>query len=383
MITSEDKAAVAAALEGPLLTQGPQVADLENEFAETVGARFVVSCSNGTAALHLVYLGLGVGPGAGVIVPEITFLATANAARMCGAPVWFADVDPDTGLMTASTLAAAIDSAPFPIAVATPVHLAGRPCNMPELADVARSRGVELVEDACHAPGAVYADRAGTPHRVGACTHSRAATFSLHAIKHIAAGEGGLIATSDKALADHLMLLRSHGIIRDRNSWISPPEEPEAPWYYEMHELGWNYRLTEIQAALARSQLKRLKASVERRQEISEIYNSLLAEESRLTPPSSLPSGWTNARHLYPICADFGESVPLRGEVMQRLAEHGVGSQVLYIPVSQQPYYRSRGLKCGPGAHKYYNRTLAIPMYEALTAEDQVEIISLLKRAIL
>ena len=377
-VLAEDIAAVTGVLETPMLTQGPHIPSLEKRFCNAVSAAHSVACNNGTAALHLAYMGLELGADRGIIVPAVTFLATANAAQMCGAPVHFADVDPATGLVTPETLEAALDTAPFPIAAAAVVHLAGRPCDMVGLKAVADERDCVLVEDACHAPGAVYGDETGQTHKVGACTHSAEAVFSLHAIKHIAAGEGGIVTTADDALADRLRLLRNHGMTRNPAEWTSAPEE-DAPWYYEMQELGWNYRLTDIQAALAASQTTRLLAGINKRQEIADRYETLLGDDNRITLPGPVAPGWQHAWHLYPIALEFGSAVGPRAEIMKALAQSGIGTQVHYIPVNAQPYYQRQGARPLPGATAYYQRTLSIPMYETLTAEDQHEIVEILK----
>jgi len=373
-VTDADISAVVASLRGTQLTQGPKLAAFEATLASVLGARHAVACNSGTAALHLAYLALGLGPDRGLLTSPITFLSTANAARMCGAPVAFADVSPETGNLTPDTLAAAFDTLTIPAAAVTAVHLAGRSCDMPALRALTASRGVPLVEDASHAPLATYSDQTGSKYRVGACAHSDIAVFSFHAIKHIAMGEGGALLTNDDRLAQRARLLRSHGMTRDPADWRAAPE-PHAPWYYEMHEVGWNYRACEMQCALGLSQLRRLEDGIARRRAIAARYDALLVGANYLkVPPPDDGHVW----HLYPLAIDFAAIGKSRGEVMRALAARGIGSQVHYIPLYGQPYYRNGNHRTLPNAEAYYASTLSIPMYLGLSEADQCEIVAAL-----
>ena len=368
-VTSDDLAAITRAAGGQFLTQGPMVEAFERALCARLGGREAVVCNSGTAALHLIYMALGIGPTAGLLTTPVTFLATASAARMCGAPVGFVDVDLKTGLMTPETLAAAFNEAAFPVKAVAVVHLGGRVADLAGLSAVAARHGAVIVEDACHAPGASYIAN-GKRHSVGACAHSIAATFSFHAIKHVTMGEGGAVLVNDSALARSMRMLRSHGIIRDAADWIDPPE-PNAPWYYEMHEIGWNYRADELACALGLSQLGRLDVGLERRRELVAAYKKLLGDIDALRLPECPIDPAAHAWHLYSVAIDFARLGRSRGQVMRDLASRGIGSQVHYIPLSHQPYYRPFTNRKLPGADAYYARTLSLPLYPALTYADQ------------
>ena len=380
-LTEDDIQAAVEVMRTPMLTQGNRGPEFEAAFSQAVGAKYTVASANGTAALHLAYMALGIGPEAGVIVPAITFLATANAARMCDAPVHFADVDEQSGCITPETLEQALRDCPFPVRAASVVHLAGRPCDMARLKTVADQYGCLLVEDACHAPGAYYCDQDGLEYSTGACAHSAAAAFSFHAIKHISSGEGGCTTTADPGIADAMARLRTHGMVRDPQLLIDQPEA-HAPWYYEMHELGWNYRLTEIQVALALPQVQRLKDNIAKRQKLADRYDQLFAGDNRIGCAVPVDPGGQHAWHLYQIRVPFEREAPSRGEVMRRLAEKGIGTQVHYIPLPRQPYYRALDAVNLPGAEAFYASTLSIPMYESLDPADQAEIVAKISQAI-
>lgn len=353
-------------MRGQFLTQGPKLALFETALAEKLGAKHAVVCNSGTAALHLAYLALELGPERGLLTSPLTFLSTANAARMCNAPVAFADVDPLTGNMTSDTARAALERANIPVAALTVVHLGGRACDMVGLKKIAAERGIALVEDASHAPLARYRGERDESYSVGACAHSDVAAFSFHAIKHLAMGEGGALLTNDDRIAARARLFRSHGMTRDMASWTEAPE-PDAPWYYEMHEIGWNYRASEMQCALGLSQLARLDEGIDRRRAIARRYGELLAGMNHLTLP---PADGGHVWHLYPVAIDFDAIGKTRGEVMKELAGRGVGTQVHYIPLNRQPYYKDTPNGVTPGADAYYRRTLSIPMYPTLSDGD-------------
>jgi dTDP-4-amino-4,6-dideoxygalactose transaminase len=370
-ITDADIKMVTSVLAGEnqYLTQGMHLSCFESELAERFGAKFAVVCNSGTAALHMAYKGLGVGPDAGVVTSAVTFLATANAARMCNAPVAFADVDPNTGNVSADTMAKAIERADFPVKVLAPVHLGGRPCDMVALRDLAAANGCALVEDASHAPGAVYRDHDQTTFQIGACAHSDAATFSFHAIKHVAMGEGGAVLTNDADVAERAALLRNHGMIRNPDEWIAQ-SDPDTPWYYEMHDIGWNYRADEMTCALGRSQLRRFGESNENRRALANLYYDTLDQVGALTLPERPKVEDEHAWHLFAAKIDFDEIGRSRGAVMRSLSELGIGTQVHYIPLYRQPYYTGLEIQDFPGAEQYYANTLSLPMYNQLGAED-------------
>lgn len=379
-IDDDDVAAVAAALRSDFLTTGPRVGAFESAFASATGATHAVACNSGTAALHLAMLALDLGPGQGVIVPSMTFLATANAVRMTGADVVLADVDPDTGLMTPETLADAITKANatgLKLKAAIPVHLNGQICDMERLHRVARDHGLCLVEDACHALGTPGI--AATPHSLMAC-------FSTHPVKAIATGEGGMVATADATLAERMRRLRNHGMIRAPEAFedraLAFEGDRPNPHYYEMHEIGWNYRIPDILCALGMSQLKKLDRFWCRRAELAALYDRLLrplAPALRPVPHAGRPHGW----HLYPVLVDFAGIGTSRARFMETLAAEGIGTQVHYIPVHRQPYYRRRyGELALPGAEAYYARCLSIPMFPSMTDTDAERVAQALGRLI-
>lgn len=369
-IDDADVAAVAAALRSDYLTTGPLVGQFEAAFAKASGANHAVASNSGTAALHLAMLALGLGPDDAVIVPTVTFLATANAVRMTGAEVVFADVDADTGLLTRATLRSATARVgKRRLRAAVPVHLNGRVCDMKALVQEANSAGFVLIEDACHA--------LGVPD-IGACAHSFAACFSTHPVKAIATGEGGVTTAKDGAVARHMLELRSHGMVRDASRFqrrdLGMAGDLPNPWYYEMPEFGWNYRMPDVLCALGLSQIGKLAGFQRRRREIAALYDQLLAPLAphlRPVPHRDAAHGW----HLYAVLVDFAALGKSRASVMRGLAARGIGSQVHYMPVHLQPYYAARyGAIDLPGALDYYDRCLSIPFYPTLTDDDAARV---------
>jgi len=378
LIDEDDIAAVVEAMRSELLAQGPRVAAFESALAERVGAAHAVACSSGTAALHLALAGLSLRPGDVCVVPPITFLSTATAALFCGAEVLFCDVDPDTGLMTPQALSQTLSRARAlgaRVRAVLPVHLSGRLCDTAALASVAREAGAVLVEDACHALGS--RDAAG--RFAGGCADSLAATFSFHPVKTIAAGEGGMVTLNDPELADRLRRLRNHGVTREAARMDQPGSFAESgapnPWSYEQLELGFNYRMNEMEAALGLSQLGKLDRFVDRRAALAARYDRLLAPFAPLVRPVATPAGQDPSLHLYTVLIDFAAVGQDRADVMTALVARGVGVQVHYIPLYRQPYFRARyGDMRLPGAEAYYRRVLALPLFPAMsdTHVDQV-----------
>ncbi|MFS2318269.1 UDP-4-amino-4,6-dideoxy-N-acetyl-beta-L-altrosamine transaminase [Maricaulis sp. D1M11] len=362
-IDPADIDAVTDVLRSGWLTTGPAVERFETAFSQTLEGANAVSCSNGTAALHLALAGLGIGPGDQVIVPAITFAATANAALYCGARVVFADVDPLTGLMRPVDLAEALERADGPVRAVMPVHLAGQCQDMAALAAQARAAGASCVEDACHALGSMQGDRP-----VGACAHSDAACFSFHPVKTIAAGEGGMVTTRDPDLARRMSQLRSHGVEREPDRFRGNAAEP---WRQEMQALGWNYRLSDIHAALALSQLARLDIFRVRRQALADHYDACLADQNRIGALVRTQPAAQTCLHLYPVRIDFADLGTDRTAVMTALRARGIGSQVHYIPVPDMPYYAETfGTQAPPGAARYYANTLSLPLYSDMELSD-------------
>jgi UDP-4-amino-4,6-dideoxy-N-acetyl-beta-L-altrosamine transaminase len=373
-IEADDIAAVAEALQADFLTTGPLVERFEAAFAERVGAAHAVACANGTAALHLAMLALDLAPGEAAIVPATTFLATANCVRYVGAEVVFADVDPESGLMTPETLAAAMDRLDGRrLRAVLPVHLRGEACELPALEAIARDAGAVLVDDAAHAIGTTL-DLPSGPETVGDGRRAAMTTFSFHPVKTICTGEGGMVTTRDPALAARLRTLRSHGMVRTA-------EGP--PWWYEMPEIGFNYRLPDLLCALGLSQLAKLERFAARRQALAAAYAEALAPLAPLVRPAASPP-WSRAvPHLMTVLIDFAAAGRDRSFVMDALRAKGVGSQVHYIPVHRQPYYQARyGALELPGAELWYARALSLPLYPAMADGDVERVVGALAEAL-
>ncbi len=386
VVDDADIAAVVEVLRSPWLTTGPAVAAFEADIMSATGAAHAVVCANGTAALHLAALALGLGPSDTAIVPAITFAATANAVRYTGADVVFADVDPDTGLARAADFEAALAiarKAGRTVRAMFPVHMAGQCERLDEIAAVARRNGLAVVEDASHALGTAYRET-----RIGDCSYSDMTTFSFHPVKTITTGEGGAVTTRSPELAEKLRLLRSHGIEREPARMHRPELAFDAsgapnPWYYELHELGFNYRICDIQAALGSSQMKKLAAFVAQRARIVACYDRLL---SPLVPHLRMMGRVkqvTPSWHLAVALIDFVAIGKSRAELMAWLKKTGVGTQVHYVPVPYQPYYASREFGTAyPGAAAWYDRCLSLPLFPAMSESDAERVAGALIEAI-
>lgn len=361
-IEDDDVAAVVEVLRSPHLTTGPAVERFEAALAGATGAEWAVAVSSGTAALHAACFALGVGPGDEVIVPALTFVATANCARFLGAEPVFADVDPETGLMD-------LDSAASKLSPRTkliiPVHLTGASVDVPALRAALGPRDVHVLEDATHAIGG----RRGEDS-VGACADGATlAAFSFHPVKHVTTAEGGAVTGRDPALRDRMRLFRSHGLERDPERLDHPAP---GPWYYEQQLLGHNLRLSDLQAALGVSQLGKLARFVERRRALAARYDARFEGHTRVRPVAVGRAREQSAYHLYSVLLDLPGGLPERAALMRRLHAAGVGTQVHYIPLSHHPYYRARGHRPEdyPGAEAYYARTLSLPLYPTLTEAE-------------
>ena len=371
LITDEDIQAVVETLRSDYLTQGPRIPEFEKKFAEYLGCKHACMVSNGTAALHLCAMALDIKPGDKVITTPITFVASANGFRYLGADIVFCDIDCKTFLMDLNKLEEILKASPKGTYKAVvPVDFAGYPIDEERLHNLALEYGFKVVVDACHAPGGSWTDSKGEMQMIGNCKYADLTVFSFHPVKHIAAGEGGAITTNDDELYRKVALYRTHGITKD-------PElltQNDGGWYYEMQELGYNYRITEFQAALATSQLSRLDWSIERRNEIAKKYDEALQNLPILTPYRQ--ECITHAFHLYII-----EVHPTRRKALyDYLRAHNIFSQVLYIPAHTMPYYKSLGHKDGecPVAEDYYKRCLALPMYPSLTDKEQQYVIDII-----
>lgn len=381
LIEPDDVAAVVEVLTGGHLAQGPCVAAFESALAAKVGGAHGVASASGTSALHLALAALGIGPGDLCIVPAITFLSTATAARFCGAEVVFADVDPITGLMTVETLRAAAARAGRQVAAALPVHLGGRMCDMRALAEVAGEIGCVLVEDACHALGSRRAGEAA-----GGSRYSAASVFSFHPVKTIACGEGGMVVTNDLALAEHMRRLRNHGVTHDQALMVDPELSLDAeghrhPWSYEQLELGFNYRMTDLEAALGLSQLGKLDRFVGRRAHLAALYDQLLVPLRDRVRTAPAAADEAPSLHLYAVHIDLEGLGLTRDDLMRALATDGIGTQVHYIPVYRQPYFSARyGPQRLAGAEAYYADILALPVFPGMEDDDVRRVVAALGR---
>ena len=361
-ISEEDIAAVTETLKSDFLTQGPKIGEFEKKFAAYIGSDFAVAVSNGTAALHLCALALNVNEDSKVITTPITFAASANCVRYCGGEVVFADIDPETALIDIDQVKSLLEASPKGTYHGIiPVDFAGYPVNLEHLRKLADEYNLWIVEDACHAPGGFFTDTKGVRQNCGNGIYADLAIFSFHPVKHIACGEGGMITTNSKELYEKLLLLRTHGITKDPLLL----HKNDGGWYYEMQELGYNYRLPDMNAALGISQLKRAEENLERRKEIAKKYDDAFAGTNiQLIKPAE---GYDHAYHLYII------QVAKRKELYDYLKKHDIFAQVHYIPVHQQPYYQQLGYskEAYPYANNYYKNCLSIPMFPSLTDREQ------------
>jgi len=376
-ISEEDTSAVIEALHSDFLTQGPKILEFEKNFAAYIGSKFAVAVSNGTAALHLPLLAIGLKSGDRIITTPITFAASANAARYCGAEVYFADIDSDTYVISIDSVKALLQKHPKGFFKAiVPVDFTGYPVNLEEIKKLANEYGLFVLEDACHSPGGYFKDSKGVNQNCGNGVYAEAAAFSFHPVKHIASGEGGMITTNNEGLYKKLMMLRTHGITKENMLLDFPEADKQGLWYYEMQELGYNYRITDIQAALANSQLKRAEQGIKKRQEIAAKYRTAFANTK--IKMQAEHTNHFNAYHLFVI------EVDTRKELYDFLKENGIFAQIHYVPVHLMPYYKQFGWKEGdfPNAEAYYKRCISLPMYPTLTNEEQEHVINKVKQFI-
>lgn len=366
-ITDEDIQVVVETLRSDYLTQGPKITEFEHAFAKYVGVEHAVAVNNATAGLHLAACALGIKPGDKVIVTPMTFAASANCVRYCGGEVVFCDIDKETYLMDVVKLRQLLVENPKgTFKGIIPVDFAGYPQNLEELKEIADEYGLWILEDACHALGGYFVDRSGERQYCGNGRFANAGVFSFHPVKHIATGEGGMVTTNDEELYKKLCLYRTHGITKD----VALLHENHGGWYYEMQELGFNYRMTDFQAALGVSQLSRANTGLSRRQEIANRYDEAFQDIQGIKIPYRAGNVY-HAFHLYVI------QVEDRLGLYNYLRANKILAQVHYVPVHLQPYYRELGNKSGdcPVAEEYYKHCLSLPMFPTLTDEEQQYVI--------
>ena len=378
-IQDSDVDAVLAVLQSDFLTQGPAVPRFEQAVSKHCGARHAVAVNSATSALHIALMALDVTAGDVVWTSPNTFVASSNAALYCGASVYFVDIDPVTYNMSASALSDKLANAKtmgrLP-KVVIPVHLTGQPCDMAQIHDLAQQYGFKVVEDASHAIGGQYQNQP-----IGNCAYSDVTVFSFHPVKIVTTAEGGMALTNDDTLAEKMALYRSHGITRDPALMT---HASDGPWYYQQIALGYNYRMTDMQAALGVSQMQRLNYYIARRHDIATRYNKELSELP-LTLPAQATYGHS-AYHLYVIRLDLDAIAPLtHSQVFQSLRDRGILVNLHYIPVHTQPYYHAMGFRCGdfPQAEAYYKNAISIPMYPTMTDDVQTQVIQALHKILL
>lgn len=382
-ITKEDIDFVTEALLSDYLTQGPRIDEFQRAFADYIGVKYAVAVSNGTAALHLCALALGVKPGDKVITTPITFAASANCIKYCGGEIVFADIDPSTYLLDINKVRSLLEKSPIGTYKGIiPVDFAGRSVNLEDFRKLAKEFNLWIIEDACHAPGGYFADETQTSQNCGNGNFADLAIFSFHPVKHIACGEGGMITTNDEGLYKKLLMLRTHGITKsdtDYSNSISfatgtSNADSYPGWYMEMQALGYNYRLTDFQAALGISQLKRAEIGIEKRREIAGIYNEAFKDKTYIIGQSGVVEG--HAYHLYIL-----EVVDRLG-LYNFLRKNNIFAQIHYIPCHLMPFYKELGWKEGdmPNAEMYYRNCISLPMYPTLLNEEQNKVISLINQ---
>lgn len=377
-INQADIDAVVAVLQSDFLTQGPQVPLFEHAVAQKVGAKHALAVNSATSALHIACLAMGLGQGDWLWTTPVTFVASANCGLYCGAQVDFVDIDPSTYNLCPKALAAKLAQAEkvgrLP-KVLVAVHLCGQPCDMAAIRALAQKYGFKIIEDASHAIGGKYKSEF-----IGRGFYSDITVFSFHPVKIITTAEGGIALTNSEELANKMALLRSHGVTRDAAHMT---HAPDGPWYYQQIDLGYNYRMTELQAALGLSQIQRLDAYVARRHQLAQSYDQLLADLP-VTTPWQHPDGYSGM-HLYVIRLQLNKIKSTHRQVFEALRKRGIGVNLHYIPVHFQPHYQSMGFKVGdfPQAEQYYAEAISLPMYSKLTDADQGSVVNALNKALI
>lgn len=371
-IDEVDIKAVIDSLTSDWLTQGPKVEEFEKALADYCGSKYAVAVCNGTAALHLANLAIGTNITTNVITTPITFLSTANSVLFSGGNPLFSDISENLFTLDPEQVRKLIDCE-IKFKGIIPVHLGGVICDMEALKKIGNDESLWIIEDACHALGGTWCDENGKLHKVGDCSHSDLSVFSFHPVKQITTGEGGAITTNNKELYEKLLILRTHGMTKDNKRL----KENHGPWYYEMHELGYNYRMTDMQAALGIEQLKRNDAWIKRRREIVKRYDEEFEGYDNIAHQKHPDVEGNYSYHLYIIQCEK------RAELYKFLKTYGITTQVHYIPIHLQPFYKEKyGFSQGdfPIAEKYYDQALSLPLYPTLKDSEQEKIISLVKK---
>lgn len=367
-IDENDIDAVVEVLKSDFLTQGPDIEKFEKCVAEYCGAKYAVAVTSATAALHISCLSAGLGKDDILWTSPITFTASANCGRYCGADVDFVDIDPSTYNMSIAELEKKLQAAEIKPRVVVPVHLAGQSCEMDKIYKLSQKYGFKVIEDASHAIGADYKET-----KVGCCKYSDMTVFSFHPVKIVTTGEGGMVLTNDKDLYEKLVLYRSHGITRDPKLMTGTAD---GPWYYQQIDLGFNYRMTDMQAALGYSQMQKVNEFVSKRRYLAKRYNELLKNINGIQLPDQnedTKSSW----HLYVVRVDFSKISKTKNQIFAEMKEKGICLNLHYIPVHTQPYYENLGFKGGdfPNSEKYYEEAFTLPLYYSLTDEQQDHIV--------
>ena len=358
-IEKDDIDAVINTLKSDFLTQGPKVLEFEKKFADYIGAKYALAVNNATSGLHISVLSLGLSKGDRVITTPITFAASANCVRYTGAEVWFADINPDTYLLSLESVRSLLESKPKGFFKGIiPVDFAGLPVNLEDFRSLANEYNLWLIEDACHAPGGYFTDTKGVNQHCGNGNYADLGVFSFHPVKHIACGEGGMVTTNSEVLYNKLLLLRTHGITKENI------QENQGAWFYEMQALGFNYRLTDIQSALGITQLAKNDKGVEKRNKIAKKYKQAFQGRVKF---QELPQKFYNAHHLFVI------EVENRKGLYEFLKEHHIFTQIHYIPVHTLPYYKEIGYETADlsNAENYYSKCISLPMYPTLKHKEQ------------
>ena len=378
-ITEADIAEVEKVLRSDFLTQGPKVPKFEQAVAKYCGASYAVAVNSATSSLHISCLALDLGPGDWLWTSPNTFVASANCGRYCGAEIDFVDIDPKTYNMSVEALSEKLIHAEkfgkLP-KIVIPVHFAGQPCDMPKIHELSKRYGFKIIEDASHAIGASY-----NQIKVGACTHSDITVFSFHPVKIITSAEGGMALTNDKAIADKIFRLRTHGITNDKTK-MKQQYENEI-WNYQQIDLGFNYRMNDIQAAIGLNQLKRLDQYVKRRHEIAEFYDDQFKNLQIITPWQA-PYVYSSY-HLYPILIKINSNIKSQKQIYNELRTNTISVNIHYIPVHRHPYYEDLGFKKNdfPIAEKFHQEAISIPMYATLQDEHQEHVVEALKKVMI